>query len=199
MEKRNNVVLLPRICLSFCLSLSLAPTVSCLPWCSAHPLTRRGPPSTTPWELLAYKSPSTSHWPHPGTFGKFLLQAAFNALLEMFSYLGFGTRESPYLCIIFKLFCLHSWFCDHSRRSSPFFSLTLLPLFLGTVMTVTTMRIVPLALPPLHASLFLDYHSCVFSGFPDIFPEVPGGYLILRETLTPIISLRCLSQRLLKS
>lgn len=60
-KNKLNLMLLPYICPGVPLCISLAPTVSCLPPCSTHPLTRSGPPSTTPREMPDYKSPSTSH------------------------------------------------------------------------------------------------------------------------------------------
>lgn len=68
-------------------------------WASIHP-------HSAPWELLTWKSPGTSHRPQPETLYKFLLLAAFNPFLEMFSCLGFWTRVSllVYYYYFFNLF-----------------------------------------------------------------------------------------------
>lgn len=105
-KNKLNLMLLPYICPGFPLSISLAPTVSCLPPCSTHPLTHSGPPSTTPWEMPDYKSPSTSHWPQPETRNSFF-RLHLTPFLKCPSTLALGHRKESHL-IIFKLLCFHS-------------------------------------------------------------------------------------------
>lgn len=114
-------------------------------------------PPFPPWELLAQRSPSSSHWPQEESLCKFLLQAAFNPLLQTLSYVGSGARkESPYVFLKTSLSSLLIQESFPKVHSCLFVYFTLL---LGTNDHLYCMWIVPLALP-----------------FP--FPSLPGVVLL---------------------
>lgn len=66
-KNKLNLMLLPYICPGFPLSISLAPTISCLPPCSTHPLTRSGlrPPLHGKCLIINRQAPPTGHSQRP--------------------------------------------------------------------------------------------------------------------------------------